>query len=382
MSKKYIRLDRPIKDYTAAELAPIVGGLQKSELVRTIILNEKEYISVDYDRSLRSFWYSTVKPTLDKLGRLDKSDATEKGLTNWDSKLSLYMAELVRMGEVTYKQLRIVDTSRQRSTPEESYKSADAGTYGYQVTAAPYPNIIISTEKDTVYSIIANIATFFGCSAISGKGQNSLAAMEDLLRNMDAASDDPAAPIYILTMTDYDPAGYYIAETFRRQVMDLRGNLGIRRAVRIERIGIFPHQLTPDEVTQNCYTPKPAGLDKWLRATGGIDAQAKGLELDALTPDRIRRLFVDALRKFVDVEQYSEFIRRAYLQKMALDMMRDKVSAIVSDVAADALDSIDLKDIDLLEVAATGARYIPVEHLCRTSQAHEIREKVLSYFVN
>lgn len=382
MSKKYIHLDKPIKDYTAEELAPIVGGLQKSELVRTIILSEKEHIQVEYDRSLRSFWYSTVKPTLDKLGRLGKDDNTEKGLTNWDSKLSLYMAELVRMGQVTYKELHIVDTSRQRFTPAAYYSNDNLETYGYQVTAAPYPNIIISTEKDTVYGIISGIATFFGCSAISGKGQNSLAAMEDLLRNMDAASDDPDAPIYILTMTDYDPAGYYIAETFRRQVMDLRGNLGIRRTVKIERIGIFPHQLTPDEVTQNCYTPKPAGLDKWLRVTGGINGQGKGLELDALTPDRIRRLFVDALRKFVDVEQYSDFIRRAYLQKMALEVMREKVSEIVSDVTAASLDSISLMDIDLLDVAADGARYIPVGQLCYTNQAHEIRNKVMSYFRN
>lgn len=380
MSKKYRDLERPIKEYGSAELRQLTGFMNKAELLRTIILNEKKFLAVDYDRSLRSMWYSLVKPVLDRLGRLDEQDSTEEGLTRWDGELSRNLADLVRLGEVTYKDLRIVDTSRSRSTPEPSFLTVDRKAYGYQVTAAPYPNIIISTEKDTVYSIIADMASFFGCSCISGKGQNSLAAMEDLMRNMDAALSDPGATIYILTMTDYDPAGYYIADTFFNQVRDLRAGLGIRRRVQIERIGITPDQLTRDEVLSNWYTPKPANLEKWLELTGGIYGQAKGLELDALEPDRIRAIFLERLRKYVDPDRYGEFIRQAYLQQMILEAMRDKVTDIVQDVVQAALPAVKLREVDLFVMASKGLSYMPVEEMCSTDQQAKIREMVMNRF--
>jgi hypothetical protein len=160
MAKKYIKLDRPIKDIPREELKDKLAGLKQSELMRTIILNEKEFINIDYTRSLRAFWYATVKPTLDKLGRLTEDDQTEEGLKNWDNELSRYMAELVKMGVLNYKDLKIIDNSRRRETPKEQYSVVDLDTYGYKVAIAPHANIIISTEKDTVYNIISGIASF------------------------------------------------------------------------------------------------------------------------------------------------------------------------------------------------------------------------------
>ncbi|MCX5804228.1 MAG: hypothetical protein NTU69_11990 [Proteobacteria bacterium] len=217
MSKKYTSLTRPIKEIPKDELKRILAGVKQSELIRSIILNEKQFLSADTDRSLRRFWYFTVKPVLEKLGLLTESDQTEEGLTRWDAELSRYMAELVRMGVLTYKDLKIVDTSRRRKNPINQYQVDSLSTFGYLVNSAPYPNIIVSTEKDTAYPIIEQLADLFGLSCISGKGQNALAAMEGLIRNMGTITDD----IYILTLTDYDPSGYSIAETFQNQADDI-----------------------------------------------------------------------------------------------------------------------------------------------------------------
>jgi len=377
MSKKYFKLSRPVKDYAAADLLEILGGCSNAIILRTIILNERDFLSVNYERSLRSFWYSTVKPSLDKLGLLTENDSTEAALTRWDGELSRYVAELVRAGEVTYQGLRIVDNSRQRMTPGISYNTPDLDTYAYKTTAAPYPNIIISTEKDTVYSIIEGIARFFGCSCISGKGQNSLAAMEDLLRNM----GEDGRPVYILTLTDYDPAGYYIAQTFKNQVEDLQAAQGIRRRVYIHRIGITPDQLDPDEVIQNWYTPKPAGLEKWMKATNGINGHARGLELDALPPDRIRRIFTDSLRSFIEPEVYADFIKRAFLQKNILEALRPKVEQIIQGMTADLLEGVSLVKHDLFDHAAAGLKDIPVSALC-SADLERIRAGVDQYFIN
>ncbi len=66
--KYYFELDRPIKDIPANELQGFLKGQKTSTIMRTIIMNEKRFLSVDYERSLRGFWYFTVKPVLEKLG--------------------------------------------------------------------------------------------------------------------------------------------------------------------------------------------------------------------------------------------------------------------------------------------------------------------------
>ena len=94
LKDKIVKLDKSIKDYSKEELATLLGHLKKSELMRSIILNERDFCTCNYERSQRSFWYSVVKPTLDKLGKLTPDDETEEALTGWDKTLSKYLTEL------------------------------------------------------------------------------------------------------------------------------------------------------------------------------------------------------------------------------------------------------------------------------------------------
>jgi hypothetical protein len=378
VAKTHIILDKPIIEIPAKELKKKLDGLKQSQLMRTIILNEKKFINIKYDRSLRDFWYDVVKPTLDKLGMLTDADRTEEGLTRWDKELSRYVAQLVRDGHVSYRDLRIVDTSRQRETPEERYK-IDHETFGYKRTLAPYPNIILATEKDTKYNLIEDLASIFGCSCISAKGSNSLAAMEDLLINMGKLEDD----IYIFTLTDYDPSGYYISETFRDQVEDLKLGLGITVNVHLERLGLTPDQLMPEEIEQKKYTPRPANRDKWVEATGGINGEALGIELDALPRDRIRALFADRLRNYVDPDLYFEFLKESFIKKITLEEITPKINKIVKEITEREIENIEFifKDMDVFEIAKQGFSIFPIDQLCRSDREKEIRELVSGYFV-
>jgi hypothetical protein len=379
MAKTYIQLNKPIKEISSEDLITKLGGQPTSVLMRTIILNEKEFLSVDYERSLRGFWYSTVKPTLDKLGLLTEKDQEEEKLSRWDAELSRYLAELVKMGVLSYKDLNIVDNSRQREAPNESYNTTSISSYGYKVQIAPYSNIIICTEKDTAYSIIKDLSSFFGCSCISGKGQNSLGAMEDLLREIKKRAGDNK-PIYILTMTDYDPAGYYIADTFKNQIDDLSLILELKSSVQIKRIGITPNQLTPQEVEANKYSPKKANIEKWMQLTNGINGEPKGLELDAFSPARIREIFIQSIKPYIDTKLYYDFIKQSYLQKLILEAMQEKAEAISKDVTRDFINSIEADDFNLWDLAQQGHFNIPVTQLCSTTQQTQITNKVLSFF--
>ena len=70
MKDTIVELRAAIKDLPVEEIREKLGSLKKSELMRSIIMNEKEFCTCRYERSQRNFWYAVVKPTLDKLGLL------------------------------------------------------------------------------------------------------------------------------------------------------------------------------------------------------------------------------------------------------------------------------------------------------------------------
>lgn len=370
MDGLFYPLPKNAKNMTAAELNQIFNAdTNKSYLMRSIIMSEVRYPGVDYMRSLRSLWYSVVKPTLDKLGLLTVADQTEEGLTKWDATLSRYVADLLRRGFLTYSDIHVLDNSRQRSNPRETYYTTDNTIYGYKATIAPYSNIIIATEKDTVYNIIHDIASLFGCSCISCKGQNSLGAMEALVRGIVRAhrsEDIELEYIHILTMTDYDPAGYYIAEALETQVTDVLKALSQYDVdVTITRVGITPDQLDYDLVEANKYSPKPANLEKWLERTNGIDGEPYGLELDALEPQQIRQIFVDILMDYIDKDIYTSFIRESYIRNASLLILEDRVSSILDNMVSDHESKVKLKNINIRQLAIDGYSNIPTSKACK-----------------
>src|SRR5689334_10726959 len=135
--KYFVDMDKYVKTMTADELREYFPeGTSIAYLMRSIIMNEKEFSNVSGNRSLRHFWYKTVKPVLDKIGVLSQvslsdGDLTEDALTKWDAELSRYVADLVRKGLTTYKDLHIIDSSRQRHSPKNMFNVVSLQTYGY-----------------------------------------------------------------------------------------------------------------------------------------------------------------------------------------------------------------------------------------------------------
>lgn len=156
MREKIIKLNKALKDCTKEELIEKLGGLKKSELMRSIIINERDFCNCNYERSQRSFWYSVVKPTLDKLGQLTENDDTEKAIEGWDSTLSRYLTELVGEGKLSYKDIMITDESRNMNVPERYYFS-------------PYRNIVVACEKDTIFNIVRDISELLGVVVLAVK---------------------------------------------------------------------------------------------------------------------------------------------------------------------------------------------------------------------
>lgn len=355
-----VKFDKSIKEISAKILKTAFKKANtKADTMRSIILNEKDYCDCKYERSQRSFWYSLVKPTLDKLGLLSKDDDTEEAMDTWDSTLSKYLKDLVTKGELTYRDIMIADESRKHYVP-------------YSFNFAPYRNIVVVCEKDTIYNIIYDIASVLGCSCLSTKGLNSFGTMENLLRKIKDNSEEPVAQIVFLIMSDYDPTGYVIANTVKQQALDMIKALDMNCDIVSERIGIVPEQLTKEELENNMYTPKAKGLDEWYQQTNGINGIKKGLELDALTSERIREIFTEHLKEYIDSHSYYENDKQDYLldqinsvigqytkkiKEEVYEKMKDKVVMIreydITDVASNSnyvdLDSYFMVDMDVLQ---------------------------------
>jgi hypothetical protein len=386
----FVHLPKHVKQLSVEDLRQYfkVGEADKNKftnafLMRSIIMNEKEHLEVDYNRSLRELWYSTVKPTLDKLGLLSDDDQTEEGLTKWDATLSKYVAELVRGGYLTYQDLRITDTSRQKENPADYYRTVDVGVFGYQLTVSPYSNIVIVVEKDTVYQVVRDLAQLFGCSCISAKGQSAFAAAEYLLRGMRG----DFSTVYVVAFTDYDPAGFIIADAIGKQIADMAKALGKDYKVKSRRIGLLPSQLDENTCESNMYSPKGANghpqkavetmFDNWFDSTNGVFGKRKGLETEALPREDLRRIFVDELLGLgiIDTTLYEKFVKKSFCDNHVLKAMSDSVRRIKDSVFDEFEVDIEVSsDFDVRRYAIKGLDAIPVMSACAFTSREKKRD--------
>lgn len=349
MKDKIVTLDRTIKDMDADDLKKALGNLKGSELMRSIIMNEKQYCTCTHPRSQRNFWYSVVKPCLDKLGKLSSEDDTEDALTGWDKKLSKYLSEMVSAGYLTYQDIMIFDESRNYNVPLYAF--------------SPYSNIIVACEKDTIYSIVEDISRLLGCSCISSKGLCSLGAMEQLIRKIQLSKNEPLTEIVLLILSDYDPTGYSIADTLEEHAKTILRVLGSDCVVKSKRIGILPEQLTDDEIRNNMYTPKKKGMDRWMELTGGIHGMEKGLELDALDQDRTREIFANALQPYINNAEYYEYGKEKFLRGKIRQEIEKYTDRIVDQIYGQMENKVVSSDFDMLDYVRKGLTMMPVEDI-------------------
>ena len=332
MALKYYKLPAHPSEVTDAELQHTLGDKPDSQVMRSLLMAEIAAVKAGAERetrTMRNLWYSLVKPALSRAGILNKTTAGGRKVA-WDAKLSKYLAELVRCGETTYEELRIVDGSRQRQTAT----SITHPIAYVQLVGAHFPWVILFTEKDTMWGEVERIASLYGVSAISGGGQPSNACTENTIRAIvreRAFQEGQPESMILLALTDYDPFGYSIANAQYVQIAETLGSLAdeLENLPQVQglRIGLAPDQLTPEERQQNAYEPTDEGLEAWFAETGGVDGQPLGLELDALPLSRVRRMFADAIEQHVDLERRREDLRTAYLDLIACEILQPDFEA-------------------------------------------------------
>lgn len=372
MAKNYVPLHGDIKNLSAAEVRAWLGGLADNEIIRSIIIAEIEAVRAGQSRemrTLRGFWYEIVKPILSRLGVLNKKTSSGNDVA-WDRILSERLGDIVKAGLTSYEELAIIDGSRQRiSARNIPARLVDVGMVG-----GHYPWVIMFTEKDTIWPVIQNLATLYGVSAISGGGQPALSCSENITREiMRTQAYQAAQPenLIILSLTDYDPAGYSIADAQFNQVLNAASNAptnerGKLKGVKSRRLGLEPSQLTADELAANAYTPKDKGLNKWVEEVGGINGQPLGLELDSLPLSRLREMFALAIEEHIDISKRIHDLKSAFINLTACDILlpdfekrrAEMIRAAEGSQAGEVVYRVQVPDNLFLEAAINGAGWI------------------------
>jgi len=329
------------------------GEVKGRKLIRNIIYQQwlvcqqevREY------KTIRQFWYSYVKPVISEAGLLEKK-------TDWDNVLSDELGTIVKDYKLCrYVDLYIRDKSRMRII----------------ATGQHYPEIILFVEKEGTFGDIENIPTLYGITAITGKGQPSIASVEDLIIELSKVTKLHQC-FMVFTLTDYDPAGYIIENAF----LDHLKELGVPD-IEHYRIGMTPEMLSETERRINKYEVTSEDKktrkinDDWLDTTGGIDEELYGLEIECLEPFDVRRLFIEHLSEVISEDPYFDDLRDRLINDKAQEavwgitrkfesQLFDALRKEIASGNGDYLDKIQFEAESLNKQAVEGKSHYAISH--------------------
>ncbi|MBS3788325.1 hypothetical protein KGY77_05930 [Candidatus Bipolaricaulota bacterium] len=248
-----------------------------STLVRNLIWQAKERIESGkrppIEKLIRSFWYSDVKPTLQRAGSLSSEfDQYEVVIDQ--------LARLVR-GEdlMRYRDLGFGDASKE-------YRKIGS-----------QPEVIVIAEKEGDWSLLREIHETTGVTVLAFGGQPSNLTAEYFVDDLREKDVNLQKNFYLFSITDYDPAGWIVRDSFI-------SDLNFYGVSRIEHTPLVtPDQLTEEEIEQNKYR-LPGGADssinkKWAKKGGGIDREFYGFEADAIPAPRMKTVIRKNIEPYI-----------------------------------------------------------------------------------
>jgi hypothetical protein len=183
------------------------------------------------------------------------------------------------------------------------------------------PNHIeIVGEKNTIAGIIEPVAAEFGIPMTLGRGYCSLAPRGHMLSRFRRSGKDL---LVLLIVSDFDPEGESIAESFARSMRD---DFGVRhiRAVKVA--------LTFQQVRQLNLPPNFKAKAKSSRYRKFVAKYGKNVfELEALRPEQLQQMLRDAIESVIDAHAYNAEIAAEKKDAAHLAGMRKAVQTALAD---------------------------------------------------
>jgi len=307
-------------DFEAIDRYEYQGNLSVTRVIRHLVelaAKELSWGGRENAGSLRDFWYNPTKAILEAAFPNWGDGA---GTSDWNrhmtKRLSGAVSDKVKDGELTYRDLNILDDSRDRRIATRDLEN----------------DKILFVEKSAAYRKLEPLAKVYDITLVEGSGWSATALIEDLSNQL-----DPDQSYTFWVLGDYDPVGFGIVSDF----IERAGNMGIdvdEDASR--RIGIRPDQVGDDVLKKQKFTPGGSGNQEWfdeyaIDGEYGLELEAVGASLEGKA-EALRQLVVDEISDEIDADQR----RYRDTQTSAANVPKHAASRVVSDITDDLEDAL------------------------------------------
>ena len=177
-------------------------------------------------------------------------------------------------------------------SPEEALDAAAQNYMRDRTEGQPY-QLWIAGEKRTLRAQLVDWFAPLGSHIVLCAGYSSQTLCDDV----QAVMEEDGRPSVLIYAGDLDPSGEDIARDFIERVDSFDV---------IERVAVLPEQIASLSLV-----PQP-GKDTDSRAGDFIDRHGSlfQVEVEAIHPNTLRKLYQDAIDKYLDVSEYDRQVQR------------------------------------------------------------------------
>lgn len=189
------------------------------------------------------------------------------------------------------------------------------------------PNHIeILVEKNTVEPIVSSIAYKYTIPLTSGRGFCSIPPRQQMLQRFRKSGKER---MVLIVVSDFDPEGESICESFARSMRD---DFGVD-------IICVKAALTYQQTQELDLPPALQAKDTSSRYAGFVEKYGDDVyELEALPPEELQELVDEAVRSVIDVDLFNAELERERTDSQWLDVTRRKLMAALSEVTIEGGD--------------------------------------------
>jgi hypothetical protein len=217
--------------------------------------------------------------------------------------------------------------NRPQSIQPFLHQEIDVFLKGYQrdLMQSQPNHVEIVGEKLTVHSILAPVAEEYGIPLISGRGYANLEVRHKMAQRYRASGKEK---LVLLVVSDFDPEGEDIAESFAKSMRD---DFGIWNIVAVKVALTYEQTQEMDLATDVFTNPKPKSpRTRKFVATYGEETSV--FELESLTPPVLQGLLRKGIESVLDVKAFNAEVDREKEDAAYLDGVRKTVHRMLSDL--------------------------------------------------
>lgn len=303
-----------------------VFNAKHEALIRTAESIMTRYSAAGYDLSLRQLYYQFVahhglantEQNYKLLGNVI-SDARDAGRLDWET-----MVDRGRVATIwaTYDDpADLIASSRYR--------------YAVKMWENQPWHVELMVEKQALEGVLRPVASRMQVIFNANKGYSSASAMYKTGKRLEEARDN-GKNVAIIYLGDHDPSGIDMSR-------DVHERLELYSRGEVECVRVA---LNMDQVEEYNPPPNPTKLTD-SRAVGYIDRFGMECwELDALDPEVLATLSTEAIRKYIDDDQWDADRARFKVDIAKIDRLveayrNDELDEVLGDVEADESEDED-----------------------------------------